>query len=202
MDNLEEHRRKVGGLWEEIGSFQLQLLKSYGLKSEDYLLDIGCGSLRGGVKFIDFLKDNHYYGVEKESWLLKKGIEKELPKYGLDEEIAHFLNFSDFQFSQQIDQKFDFLLAQSVFTHIEPKDIEICMKESEKVLKQKGNFLATFWPGQLKCTGSYLDRSHEHEECTYPINWFREKSKIYNLEFSYEGGIGHPRDQHLLVLKK
>ena len=43
-----KHRDVVGGLWEEIGCLQLSVLKRIGLQKSHTLLDIGCGSLRGG----------------------------------------------------------------------------------------------------------------------------------------------------------
>jgi cyclopropane fatty-acyl-phospholipid synthase-like methyltransferase len=43
----------IGGLGELMGDHQLQFLVDQGLKPEHRLLDIGCGSLRLGVKAID-----------------------------------------------------------------------------------------------------------------------------------------------------
>ncbi len=42
------HRDMVGGMWEEIGRLQFEFLRARGLKPSHRLLDIGCGSLRGG----------------------------------------------------------------------------------------------------------------------------------------------------------
>jgi hypothetical protein len=48
-----QHRELIGGLGELMGDHQLQFLVDQGLKPEHRLLDIGCGSLRLGVKAID-----------------------------------------------------------------------------------------------------------------------------------------------------
>ena len=37
----------------------------HGLKPEHKLLDVGCGPLRGGIKFINYLEPGNYYGVDK-----------------------------------------------------------------------------------------------------------------------------------------
>ena len=38
----------IGGLWDEMGKHQFEFLQSKGLEPQHKLLDIGCGSLRGG----------------------------------------------------------------------------------------------------------------------------------------------------------
>ena len=41
---LGKHRQVVGGMWDEIGTLQLEFLKGRGLQAHDLLLDVGCGS--------------------------------------------------------------------------------------------------------------------------------------------------------------
>jgi SAM-dependent methyltransferase len=50
--------------WEHRGRSQLELLKRLGLLPWHALLDAGCGPLRGGVHFIDYLDPGHYYGLD------------------------------------------------------------------------------------------------------------------------------------------
>jgi cyclopropane fatty-acyl-phospholipid synthase-like methyltransferase len=54
-----------------------------GLKPEHYLLDIGCGSLRGGVHFIAYLEPRHYFGIDKDEQLLEAG-RGEIQQLGLE----------------------------------------------------------------------------------------------------------------------
>ena len=42
------HRNTIGGNWNEMGKLQNNLLLEQGLKPHQILMDIGCGSLRGG----------------------------------------------------------------------------------------------------------------------------------------------------------
>ena len=72
------HREYVGGLWDEMGQLQFDFLLAQGLMPSDVLLDIGCGSLRGGIHFIRYLEPGNYLGVEKEAELLRRGVEVEL----------------------------------------------------------------------------------------------------------------------------
>ena len=52
----------VGGMWDEIGRLQFEFLRARGLKADHWLLDIGCGCLRGGIHAIKYLKTGNYYG--------------------------------------------------------------------------------------------------------------------------------------------
>lgn len=72
------HRNYVGGMWEEIGKLQFDFLVKQGLKPSHCFLDIGCGSFRGGIHFINYLDAGNYLGIDKEKALIDLGIEKEL----------------------------------------------------------------------------------------------------------------------------
>ncbi len=45
------HRNAIGGYWDEMGKLQYNFLLEQGLKPRQILMDIGCGSLRGGYPF-------------------------------------------------------------------------------------------------------------------------------------------------------
>lgn len=60
-------------LWKMKRDFQIQFLKHVGLQPEHYLLDIGCGTLRGGIPIIEYLEEQHYHGVEVRDSVLEAG---------------------------------------------------------------------------------------------------------------------------------
>jgi len=60
------HWGAVGGLWREIGQLQFRLMVDEGLTPRHRLLDVGCGSMRGGVHFIRHLDAGHYVGGRRE----------------------------------------------------------------------------------------------------------------------------------------
>ena len=45
------------------GKMQLQLLLLEGLKTEDYVLEIGCGALVASVPIMSFLEESHFVGI-------------------------------------------------------------------------------------------------------------------------------------------
>ena len=50
--------------WLKIGQMQFDYLVSHGLKPGIRLLEIGCGILRAGRLFIDYLEPGDYYGID------------------------------------------------------------------------------------------------------------------------------------------
>ena len=77
-DWLYQYRTFVGPTekYDIVGALQFCLLIFLGLREENNLLDIGCGSLRSGRFFITYLQKGKYFGIEPEKWLIEEGISK------------------------------------------------------------------------------------------------------------------------------
>lgn len=135
-----------------VASMQFNLLTLFGLREYHYLLDIGCGSLRAGKLFIPYLLSGRYYGIEPEKWLVEEGIKHELGKEIVSLKRPSFSNDPDFNLSA-FDQKFDFIIAQSIFSHAAPQQIRKCLSEAHKVLVPNGIFAFTFKQGSENYTG-------------------------------------------------
>ncbi len=61
---LLDPQKAIGGDWVEGGKKQLDIMRSMGMGREHSLLDFGCGTLRAGRYFIDFLDDCCYTGID------------------------------------------------------------------------------------------------------------------------------------------
>jgi len=96
-----QHREIVGGLWHEIGRLQYQFLIDQGLQPSHTLLDVGCGSLRGGVYLIRYLEAGNDIGVDINQSLLDAGFDIELKQSGLQYKIPrdHLLCLAEFEFA-------------------------------------------------------------------------------------------------------
>jgi len=152
---MVNYRNFVGPeqLYDVMGATQFNLLTLLGLRENHYLLDVGCGSLRAGRLLIQYLKPEHYYGVDPNSWLIKDAVIEELSEELIDLKKPVFSYRSDFKLSS-LNRKFDFVVAQSIFSHSSKSQIESCMNEARKVLKENGVFLATYFIGFEDYAGS------------------------------------------------
>ena len=136
------HRDYVGGHWEEKGRLQFQMMVDQGLKPEHYLCDVGCGSLRGGVHFVGYLQPGHYLGIEKEQMLIDAGVEELGPKV-VEEKRPELVVSDAFEF-EKFSTRPDYALAHSLFTHLPPPLIRMCLEKLRRFIKPDGVLLATF----------------------------------------------------------
>jgi len=205
----EWHREVVGGLWDEIGQLQFNFLVSQGLDPTDYLLDIGCGSLRGGVHFIRYLDKGHYFGIDKDPQLLEAGKNIELVRYGLIDKGPNLFQMEDFNFIP-LSMKFNYAIAQSVFTHLPLNNIIRCVMNVEKVLITGGKFFATFFEnpdGKFNLEPIYHPKAggytfFDKDVFHYDFHTFEFLCEGTKLEVDYIGDWNHPRNQKIMVFTK
>jgi len=139
-------------------AMQFNLLTFLGLRDDHYLLDVGCGSLRAGRLFIPYLRAGRYFGVEPEQWLIEEGIQNEIGQDLIRIKQPKFSNDTNFTLSV-FGQQFDFILAQSVFSHASQTHMRRCLSEARKSMRPSAMFAATYFKGDTNYTG---------EEWVYP----------------------------------
>lgn len=202
--NAGRHRDMVGGMWEEIGRLQFEFLRARGLKPSHRLLDIGCGSLRGGIHAIRYLDIGNYYGLDINPSLIEAG-RHELSLAGLTHKNPHLAVSDRFELGL-FRQEFDYLLAHSVFTHVFANHIIRCLAEVREVLASKGRFFATFFlaphsvhlapivhqPGGVQ---TQYDRNPFH----YSRDEIRAMAELANLSAEIIGEWNHPRGQQMVM---
>lgn len=150
----QNYRGAVGPaeIYDVQGATQFNLLTLLGLREHHFLLDIGCGSLRSGKLFIPYLLQGNYYGIEPNEVLIKQGIKQELCQELIDLKKPSFSNDSNFTLTT-FNESFDFILAQSIFSHASQAQIKRCFSEAKKVMKKNCIFAATFVKGEENYTG-------------------------------------------------
>lgn len=97
-------------------AFQIQFLRGRGLQPAHYLLDLGCGTLRGGIPIIAYLDPGHYYGVEVRPEVLGEA-RKELAEHRLEEKAPVLLG-GELLREQLGGRTFDVVWAFSVIMHM------------------------------------------------------------------------------------
>jgi hypothetical protein len=131
---------------------QFTLMTLLGLRQEHTLLDIGCGSLRAGKLFVMYLLPGRYFGIEPEQWLVEDGIEREVGHELVSRKSPRFLfdqNFSCAAFGVE----FDYIIAQSIFSHASLAQIRRCLSQARECMKDASLFAASFVEGDSDYTG-------------------------------------------------
>jgi SAM-dependent methyltransferase len=193
------HREYIGGHWDAIGGLQFDFLRSKGLQPESYLLDIACGSLRLGVKAIPYLQPGHYLGIEKESGLVAAGLEQELDKELRASHSPNIVISDAFEF-EKLGQKADFAMAQSLFSHLPPVLINLCLKNLLPCLTDDGAFYATYF--EVDTPRNNPDKPHDHGYYAYTKSEMLAFGPPNGFTANYIGDWSHPRDQVIVEYRK
>jgi SAM-dependent methyltransferase len=208
MSRPDWHRRAVGGvgpMWDRIADLQFEFMTGAGLRPEHFLLDIGCGSLRGGSRFIPYLDPGRYFGVDRSRELIETGLAEEIDPQVRGAKRPTVAVMEDFGF-ERLGQRFDFALAQSLFTHLPLNDIMRCLVNVARVLEPGGRFYATFFENPDKrnvdpiaqaVTESYYDADPYH----YDVDTLSCVCRGTGLELEHVGDWGHPRGQRMLLFR-
>lgn len=132
--------------YDVLSAIQFNLLVTLGMRDTHRLLDIGCGSLRAGRLFIPYLRKGRYFGLEPVPDLIEQGLSHELGHDILKVKSPTFRYNADFDL-ECFETKFDFMLAQSIFSHTSRAQIEQCFRHAARVMQPQGIFAATFFDG-------------------------------------------------------
>lgn len=136
-----------------MGATQFRLLTSLGLRSHHSLLDVGCGSLRAGKFFIQYLEPGNYFGIEPNAWLIEEAIKSLIGDDLIRLKKPAFDHNSDFD-AAVFDHTFDYMVAQSIFSHTGRDLVHQALSNMEKVLHEDGRIVATFVHGVKDFEGS------------------------------------------------
>lgn len=159
----EAHYRSYVGppeRYDLMGAMQFRLLSTLGLRETHRVLDFGCGSLRAGRLLIPYLLARNYFGIEPNRWLIEDGIARHLGHDIIQLKSPEFAYNGDFSvpFREAV---FDFILAQSIFSHCGSDVLTKLLDEFARVLAPKGLVVATF-------SISHQDMDFEGEGWIYP----------------------------------
>ena len=128
-----------------MGGTQFALLFLLGLREHHKVLDFGCGSLRAGRLLIPYLLPGNYYGIEPNAWLIDDALERQLG--GMERlKVPHFSNSDSFE-ADVFGENFDFILAQSIFSHSGPALTLKALRSFERSLRPDGFCVVTFREG-------------------------------------------------------
>jgi SAM-dependent methyltransferase len=141
-----DHRGIIGGMWDEIGRLQFDLLVDGGLQPHHRMIDLGCGSFRGGVHFAGYLDAGNYFGADINASIMEAGYDRELMPLGLDKKVprTNLLATDTFDVCK-LSTTFHYALALSLFTHLPINLIRTCLEKLRPTMTRDGRFFATFF---------------------------------------------------------
>lgn len=208
------YRAFVGppGRYDLMGAAQFRLLATLGLRESHRVLDFGCGSLRAGRMLISYLQPGCYYGVEPNQWLVDDAIERQLGDDIVSIKRPRFSTNADFTVPFR-EQPFNFVLAQSIFSHTGRALVRKLLGEFAQVLAPHGIIAATFsigeagtapqedvwvYPGCVRYRQEeVVDLARQAGLAVTPIPYFHPAQRWF-LMATEEGVL--PRAEHLWLL--
>lgn len=202
-----KHRHFIGGKWSEIGQLQYNFLLQQGLQSHHKLLDIGCGCLRGGLHFINYLEANRYYGLDVNASLIKAAWQ-EVKLANLEAKNPHLIVNDKFEIAC-FQQQFDFMLSVSVFTHLPMNIIIRCLSEVQKNLTSSGKYYSTFFlastsahTAQIAHQPGGVVTNYDRDPFHYSFDEMSFMARVAGLKVNLIGEWNHPRNQQMLEFFK
>ncbi|PVE07541.1 class I SAM-dependent methyltransferase [Streptomyces scopuliridis] len=129
--------------WLALGAMQFDYLLGHGLRPEHRMLEIGCGNLRAGWRFIRHLEPGHYYGIDISPDILA-AAQDTMVREGLQNRLPTLTPVRDLTLRFLPDAHFDVVHAHSVFSHSPLTVIEECFANVGRVMAPGGWFDFTF----------------------------------------------------------
>jgi SAM-dependent methyltransferase len=159
----DHHYRAYVGppiVYDLVANLTTSLLLCLGLREQHDLLDLGCGSLRIGRMLIPYLGRGRYTGLEPNSWLIDDGIRENVGADLIALRQPTFVTNDDFDISSG-GRSYDFVLAQSIFSHTETSLLRTALAQVALGLRERGALVATWVIGKSDTEG-------DGEEWVYP----------------------------------
>jgi len=205
--DLAWHRLATGGRWNEEGAWVFDFLLRQGLRPDQFVLDVGCGSLAAASRLLPFMLQSHYWGFEKNIELYIAGSQIELPRVGIRAELGQFIVNDDFDFSEA-PHAFDIVIASSLFRRLSLNSVARCIAAVVCKLAPGGRFYAT-WPDnpdpfrfkpmvRPDGTTTYSDREPFHY--SFPI--LAALAEAVGARAEPLDDRSHPRDEAVMVITR
>lgn len=148
--------------WMALGQLQFDYLTDHGLEPHHRLLEIGCGNLRAGWRFVRYLDAGNYMGVDISPEILL-AAHQTIADYELQDKRP-VVSLVDGASLQALPAAwFDVVHAHSVFSHTPPDVVEAYLREAWRVLVPAGFFDFTYNPSDADVWG-FLDEDFYYPE--------------------------------------
>ncbi len=186
--------------WQMKRQFQIDFLKQHGLEPDQRLIDIGCGTLRGGIPLIDLLDTGHYTGIEVRKDVLEQGRE-ELKQAQLEHKQPNLVHATALS-GLDLENKADVIWAFAVLIHMDDDALNGCLAFVAKHLAKDGVFFGNVNIGE----------GGEGNWQGFPVvkrsmRWYTQTAERYGLvpedigsllELGHDDGRPNPESRRML----
>jgi len=165
----------IGADWFRHGKHQLEFLTRHGLERHHTLLDIGCGTLRAGRHFMRYLDPGHYTGADISKVALAYARKLVKKQRLTDRKPRLLLNATKrLTFDFVPGERFDFLNAYSVFTHLNEAHVAECFEHLDHVMHDKSVFFFSY---------NAAPQHHQSgiKDFEYPFAFFEELARRHGF---------------------
>jgi len=201
------HRLTAGGKWAEEGVWVYEFLKRQGLRPQDFVLEMGCGSLAAASHLLRYMDQGHYWGFERNIELYTAGVQIELPRAGVAAERGHFLSNDTFDLSGSPFQ-YDVAISSGLFRQLPLNHVARVIAAVVRKLKPGGRFFATWMPNpdpadfapivHADGTTTYSDRGPYH----YPFAMLASMAAVVGAHAEPFDDRSHPRGESVMVITR
>ncbi|KAJ1697180.1 hypothetical protein LUZ63_005692 [Rhynchospora breviuscula] len=133
---VEEHHSNYGEPWAGGRDVFEFLASATNLSPSDMVMEIGCGTLRVGIHFIQYLDPNHFHCLERDKLSLMAALRYELPSHGLLYKRPLIIKGEDMDFTNFGEGvSYDLIYASAVFLHIPDKLVWVGLERLASRLK-------------------------------------------------------------------
>lgn len=149
-----QYRAYVGPAYDYdlVAAMTFGLLTTLGLRQQHRVLDVGCGSLRVGRLLMPYLNQGGYTGLEPNAWLIADGIRREVGQDQVDIKRPRFVNSDSADELLADDCRYDYVLAQSIFSHTGPDLLDRWVAQAAGLLSPSGILVATYLADEVDNT--------------------------------------------------
>lgn len=145
----EAMKLAVGGEFEALGILERETLIYHGLKKDNYLIDVGCGSGRLAKPLSEYL-NGPYLGIDVVPDLIAYAREL-IPRPDWRFEVAKGLIIPEEE------GKADMICFFSVLTHLLHEESFVYLKEAKRVVKPGGKIVVSFLDFRIQSHWAYFE---------------------------------------------
>jgi len=191
-------------LWQLKRDFQIAFLWEHGLEPGHVLVDVGCGTLRGGIPIIEYLDAGSYVGIDVRAEAIEEAWQ-ELREHGLEDrrpELIAVPSLADVELTREADR----IWAFSVLMHLDDERLDECLAFARRQLAPNGIFYANAITAEFPPA-----RWREFPVISRPVEEYREQAARAGLsardlgplaELGHVTGLAHHDEQRMLELQR